>query len=342
MEYKLLKRSNPMRRDEEKWYASPVNNGKITKTEITKEIVNISSLSRGDISNTIENLIDIVPKYLLNAKELDEESGLYYYEARYLDSKHGTFNSRDPLFEKYFWMSPYAYCMNNPLRYIDPTGMDLDVASNEESKNDILSIVNSTNRDRVVFNDNGSVCIDFDGLDDEGKNKMLKQDKGLSLINDMIESDKKMLYEASDVGLCLDRDGKREGMPMSLAFEGILNLSNFGKDSENGYTNRPREGYDGQVTISISGQYNDKNGNNLRISTVFHELAENYERTHNGCDYKPNKSNGGFGAHYRAAQREGTWFGNSTSGVVENYTMNRMSGFKRIAIGNIIESYKNH
>ena len=28
----------------------------------------------------------------------------------------------DPLCEKYYSMSPYAYCANNPIRYIDPTG----------------------------------------------------------------------------------------------------------------------------------------------------------------------------------------------------------------------------
>ncbi len=31
--------------------------------------------------------------------------------------------SIDPLCEKYYWITPYAYCLNNPLRYIDPTGM---------------------------------------------------------------------------------------------------------------------------------------------------------------------------------------------------------------------------
>ena len=60
------------------------------------------------------------PKYSFNAKELDEETGFYYYEARYYAPP--TFTSRDPLFEKYFWMSPYAYCANNPVKYVDPSG----------------------------------------------------------------------------------------------------------------------------------------------------------------------------------------------------------------------------
>ncbi len=63
----------------------------------------------------------VIPKYSFNAKELDEENGMYYYSARYYDPK-GTFISRDPMFEKYFWSSPYAYCLNNPVKYIDPDG----------------------------------------------------------------------------------------------------------------------------------------------------------------------------------------------------------------------------
>ena len=65
----------------------------------------------------------VIPKYSFNAKELDEETGMYYYEARYY--KPPVFTSRDPLFEKYFWMSPYAYCANNPVKYVDPSGEEM-------------------------------------------------------------------------------------------------------------------------------------------------------------------------------------------------------------------------
>ena len=66
---------------------------------------------------------DVIPKYSFNAKELDEETGMYYYEARYY--KPPVFTSRDPMFEKYFWMTPYAYCANNPVKYVDPSGEEM-------------------------------------------------------------------------------------------------------------------------------------------------------------------------------------------------------------------------
>jgi predicted histone-like DNA-binding protein len=66
----MIQRANPQDRKVVKWYATPVNDGKITKIDLAKEIVNISSLSRGDVSNVIESLIDIMPKYLLMGKSV--------------------------------------------------------------------------------------------------------------------------------------------------------------------------------------------------------------------------------------------------------------------------------
>ncbi len=73
-----------------------------------------------------------MPKYSFNAKELDEETGMYYYEARYYRAP--TFTSRDPLFEKYFWMSPYAYCANNPVKYVDPSGREISTHIDQDGK----------------------------------------------------------------------------------------------------------------------------------------------------------------------------------------------------------------
>ena len=63
--------------------------------------------------------------YLFNAKELDNETGLYYYGARYLDPTGAMWLSVDPMWEKYMGISPYAYCMGNPVRLKDPDGNDI-------------------------------------------------------------------------------------------------------------------------------------------------------------------------------------------------------------------------
>ena len=73
-----------------------------------------------------------LPKYAFNAKELDEETGMYYYEARYY--KPPVFTGRDAHFESYSSMSPYGYCNNNPLKYIDPTGKDGVVIVDDETQ----------------------------------------------------------------------------------------------------------------------------------------------------------------------------------------------------------------
>ena len=60
--------------------------------------------------------------YLFNGKELDTETGLYYYGARYYDPRVSLWLNVDPLAEKYPNISPYTYVANNPINAIDPDG----------------------------------------------------------------------------------------------------------------------------------------------------------------------------------------------------------------------------
>jgi RHS repeat-associated protein len=64
--------------------------------------------------------------YKYNGKELDQMHGLnlYDYSARQMEPALGRFTTMDPMCEKYYDWSPYAYVANNPIIKIDPDGMD--------------------------------------------------------------------------------------------------------------------------------------------------------------------------------------------------------------------------
>ena len=64
--------------------------------------------------------------YLYNGKELDQMHGLEWYDygARMYESGIGRFMTMDPLCEKYYNISPYAYCGNDPVNRTDPDGKD--------------------------------------------------------------------------------------------------------------------------------------------------------------------------------------------------------------------------
>ena len=61
-------------------------------------------------------------RYLTTGHERDKETGLDYRGARYYDSDVARFLSVDPLSAKAPAWSPYRYCFDNPVRFIDPNG----------------------------------------------------------------------------------------------------------------------------------------------------------------------------------------------------------------------------
>ena len=82
--------------------------------------------------------------YLYNGKELDEETGLYYYGARYYDPRVSMFYGVDPLAEKHLYENPYSYAGNNPLLFLDPDGQEKIIAFDEEKRNDRILITASS------------------------------------------------------------------------------------------------------------------------------------------------------------------------------------------------------
>ena len=62
--------------------------------------------------------------YKFNGKELDEETRLYYYGARYYEPKISLWLSVDPKIEYNKNQSPYVYTSSNPIVLLDPDGKD--------------------------------------------------------------------------------------------------------------------------------------------------------------------------------------------------------------------------
>ncbi|MBU7025429.1 MAG: hypothetical protein HXS48_00695 [Theionarchaea archaeon] len=74
--------------------------------------------------------------YLFNGKEKDS-TGLYYYGARYYDSEIGRFITRDPISGRLNnpqSLNRYSYCLNNPVRYTDPFGLEEGDYKNKDRK----------------------------------------------------------------------------------------------------------------------------------------------------------------------------------------------------------------
>ena len=100
-------------------------------------------------------------QFKYNGKEYDPMHGLneYDYGARHYDPAIGKFTTMDPLCEKYYHISPYAYCGGNPVNYIDPNGDSIIVKIGENIE---LLYENHT-----LYNKDGSLYI--------GENEFIKK-----------------------------------------------------------------------------------------------------------------------------------------------------------------------
>ena len=102
-----------------------------------------------------------ITPYLFNAKEFDEETGMYYYGARYYDPRVSLWISTDILEEKNYGNSSYAYTYN-PITFIDPIGTDTINISYVNKKwkidapiiavgNDVFNVANGDKKETYEF-----------------------------------------------------------------------------------------------------------------------------------------------------------------------------------------------
>ena len=98
------------------------NNRVVVAEEGTVEEVNDYYAFGGLMSTSSRQSVQ---PYKYNGKELDRKGGLdwYDYGARMYDAVLGRWHAVDPMSEKYYGVSPYLYCANNPILLVDPNGM---------------------------------------------------------------------------------------------------------------------------------------------------------------------------------------------------------------------------
>jgi len=92
-------------------------------------------------------------RYKYNGKEFDRMHGLdwYDYGARFHDPATVRWFSVDPLAHKYYGTSPYVYCANNPIKYIDPDGKENLIFLTQNDKEKIMGNSNFSDAPRVVI-----------------------------------------------------------------------------------------------------------------------------------------------------------------------------------------------
>jgi RHS repeat-associated protein len=230
-------------------------------------------------------------KYKFTGKERDKdiENNYDYFGARYYDSRIGRWGGMEPLLDKYVGWSPYNYGLCKPVNLLDANGLDLTLGGNvQKAFDDLQSILTADVQSRLTVDENNVVHFDASGLD-------LANDAASELINNMVTSENNYLFEVTNMAEGVQRETSPKydaGQTVPYNFSpggedvalGLVNLSvtseNIGMN-EGRPGNLPKSGYQGQVSLGLGDWTKPGSRTEVqpRSNIVFHELAENYNRT---------------------------------------------------------------
>jgi hypothetical protein len=124
----------------------------------------------------------------------------------------------DPLAEKYYSISPYAYCANNPVRYVDRDGRDIKLAGTTAERQTTLTHLQRLTNDKLSMRSDGTVVIVRMGGENSGK----ALTSGSELIRDL----NKKGDGARTVTISIGTGGNRESHLVTNSINGVGTDSN--------------------------------------------------------------------------------------------------------------------
>ena len=176
--------------------------------------------------DSLSSLNASLQPYKYNGKEFDRMHGLntYDYGARQYSPALPSWDRIDPLAEEYYSVSPYAYCNNNPIRFIDPDGR-IVIASDKNAKRNIINTLSDAEAKYVQFDKNGVL-----------NHRLLSKNEGssdnFSALKTLSESSTNYLFNVSDKdinGKAFFEKGTNCDYPNNYLY-GITNLPNAEND----------------------------------------------------------------------------------------------------------------
>ena len=192
-----------------------------------------------------------------NGKELDRMHGLntYDYGARQYNPVTARWDRMDPLCEKYYGVSPYAYCGNNPMNRIDPDGRDVVIVG-PLANMALLQLQERIGNDVKLFltNDN-YLCYDI-----VGKGNLNKSSQTL------IE-----IIDNSDITVNITTTDKKETSSGALLVGGAFMGTNVELDANGNVVHTTAYQEVNPQVLNEADKYSSKG------TFMMHELTEAYE-----------------------------------------------------------------
>ena len=210
-------------------------------------------------------------RFKFNGKEEQTTGNLNYldYGARMYDSNIARWTTQDPLAEKYYSQSPYNYCVNNPVMFVDPDGRFVLDKETEKQYPALANFLrNMLNEWHNKSNDFKDAFYSTSGMNEEQVISMLTYGQGPQI-------------QVRDISQYKEKQGATEYVILTSEFGGKL------------YKNKEEGSIILDVNNTVSHLENAQNRNDKEAATILVESTIYHEGTHYG-NLKVNKNKNGL------------------------------------------------